>query len=204
MSNNYRYFCNDKCEYFPCHATDDPGNFNCLFWLLPIIRVRQKMRRQLRIHGQRHKGLFKLHDTAPARKLRQDYFTVRGDYGDDSGEGRGVTGGTCSFFLEKKKEPKKNRFCLSFVLVAFYSCAGVTVFFMREAACGYGFKRISRAMSQRPFLCSIPFVAPALRYLERFGIPRIGVACLDSLRPRLGSPPRKRGGSGVSRGAARA
>ena len=52
-------------------------------------------------------------------------------------------GGTCSFFLEKKKEPKKNRFWLSFVLVAFIRRRGYGLF-MREAACGYGFKQIFR------------------------------------------------------------
>ena len=42
MSNNYRYFCNDKCEYFPCHATDDPGNFNCLFCYCQLYALGKK------------------------------------------------------------------------------------------------------------------------------------------------------------------
>lgn len=34
--NEYRYFCHRKCEYFPCHKTKDPDNFNCLFCYCPL------------------------------------------------------------------------------------------------------------------------------------------------------------------------
>ena len=59
---------------------------------------------------------------------------------------RGYEGVTCSFFLEKKKEPKKNRLAvlpnglLSLEL-------GVTVFFIREAARMGGFDRLTRSES---------------------------------------------------------
>lgn len=33
---HYAYFCNRECEYFPCHPTDDPNNFNCLFCYCPL------------------------------------------------------------------------------------------------------------------------------------------------------------------------
>lgn len=33
---HYSYFCNRECEYFPCHPTDDPENFNCLFCYCPL------------------------------------------------------------------------------------------------------------------------------------------------------------------------
>lgn len=33
---HYAYFCNRECEYFPCHATDTPENFNCLFCFCPL------------------------------------------------------------------------------------------------------------------------------------------------------------------------
>ena len=52
-------------------------------------------------------------------------------------------GGTCSFFLEKKKEPKKNRLGLSADTITYIRFRGYG-FFMREAACGYGFKQIFR------------------------------------------------------------
>ena len=36
MSKNYSFFQHRECEYFPCHATDDPENFNCLFCYCPL------------------------------------------------------------------------------------------------------------------------------------------------------------------------
>ena len=32
----YSFFCNAECEYFPCHKTNDPENFNCLFCYCPL------------------------------------------------------------------------------------------------------------------------------------------------------------------------
>ena len=36
MSENYSFFQHRECEYFPCHATDEPENFNCLFCYCPL------------------------------------------------------------------------------------------------------------------------------------------------------------------------
>ena len=36
MSKNYSFFQHRECEYFPCHETDDPENFNCLFCYCPL------------------------------------------------------------------------------------------------------------------------------------------------------------------------
>ena len=33
---NYAFFQNTKCEYFPCHPTDKPEDFNCLFCYCPL------------------------------------------------------------------------------------------------------------------------------------------------------------------------
>lgn len=33
---NFSFFNNKSCEYFPCHKTDDPENFNCLFCYCPL------------------------------------------------------------------------------------------------------------------------------------------------------------------------
>ncbi len=30
------FFCHRDCEYFPCHPTGDPDNFNCLFCYCPL------------------------------------------------------------------------------------------------------------------------------------------------------------------------
>ncbi len=35
MKNNYDYFKNTECEYFPCHKTEGE-NFNCLFCYCPL------------------------------------------------------------------------------------------------------------------------------------------------------------------------
>jgi Zn-finger protein len=36
MTNSYRFFRNTECRYFPCHDTDDPDTFNCLFCFCPL------------------------------------------------------------------------------------------------------------------------------------------------------------------------
>ncbi|MES9996192.1 cysteine-rich small domain-containing protein [Desulfovibrio aminophilus] len=36
MQNSHKFFRNEACSYFPCHETDDPENFNCLFCYCPL------------------------------------------------------------------------------------------------------------------------------------------------------------------------
>lgn len=33
---SYRFFSNKKCEFFPCHETEDLEEFNCLFCYCPL------------------------------------------------------------------------------------------------------------------------------------------------------------------------
>ena len=33
---HYAFFQNRDCEYFPCHETQHPENFNCLFCYCPL------------------------------------------------------------------------------------------------------------------------------------------------------------------------
>ena len=33
---HYKFFQNKECEYFPCHQTDHPEDFNCLFCYCPL------------------------------------------------------------------------------------------------------------------------------------------------------------------------
>ena len=33
---NYKFFQNTRCEYFPCHKCGEPENFNCLFCYCPL------------------------------------------------------------------------------------------------------------------------------------------------------------------------
>ena len=41
MKNNYTYFKNAECEYFPCHKTEGE-NFNCLFCYCPLYPLGDK------------------------------------------------------------------------------------------------------------------------------------------------------------------
>lgn len=36
----YSFMQNRACEYFPCHKTNDPGHFNCLFCYCPLYRIK--------------------------------------------------------------------------------------------------------------------------------------------------------------------
>lgn len=33
---HYSFFQNTQCEYFPCHKTDRPEDFNCIFCYCPL------------------------------------------------------------------------------------------------------------------------------------------------------------------------
>ena len=39
---NYKYFKNDKCEFYPCHKLDEDGYFNCLFCYCPLYPLGDK------------------------------------------------------------------------------------------------------------------------------------------------------------------
>ncbi len=34
--SHYTFFSHTDCEYFPCHKTDNPGDFNCMFCYCPL------------------------------------------------------------------------------------------------------------------------------------------------------------------------
>ena len=40
--HNYKFFSHTKCEYFPCHETDDEENFNCIFCYCPLYSLGRK------------------------------------------------------------------------------------------------------------------------------------------------------------------
>lgn len=42
MSENYKFFNHKDCEYFPCHKTSNPDNFNCLFCYCPLYALKDK------------------------------------------------------------------------------------------------------------------------------------------------------------------
>lgn len=39
---HYSFFSHKECEYFPCHATNDPDNFNCLFCYCPLYALGER------------------------------------------------------------------------------------------------------------------------------------------------------------------
>lgn len=39
MNNSHKFFRNESCTYFPCHPTDTPQNFNCLFCYCPLYLI---------------------------------------------------------------------------------------------------------------------------------------------------------------------
>lgn len=41
-AKHFQFFSHSKCEYFPCHPTDDPENFNCLFCYCPLYALGDK------------------------------------------------------------------------------------------------------------------------------------------------------------------
>jgi len=42
MSENYKFSQNKKCEYFPCHKTENKDAFNCLFCFCPLYMLKDK------------------------------------------------------------------------------------------------------------------------------------------------------------------
>ncbi len=38
----YRFFQHTACEFFPCHKTDRPEDFNCLFCYCPLYALGRK------------------------------------------------------------------------------------------------------------------------------------------------------------------
>ncbi|SMB96167.1 Zn-finger-like domain-containing protein [Desulfonispora thiosulfatigenes DSM 11270] len=42
MESNYKFFQNNKCEYFPCHKIDNQKEFNCLFCYCPLYALKDK------------------------------------------------------------------------------------------------------------------------------------------------------------------
>lgn len=41
-SENYKYFQNKKCEFFPCHKINIEDEFNCLFCFCPLYMLKEK------------------------------------------------------------------------------------------------------------------------------------------------------------------
>ena len=38
---HYKFFQNKECEFFPCHKTKNPEDFNCLFCFCPLYHKKE-------------------------------------------------------------------------------------------------------------------------------------------------------------------
>lgn len=72
MSENYKFFNHKKCEYFPCHKTSDPDNFNCLFCYCPLYALKDKCGGNFKYTDKGIKDCSKC--TLPHRRDNYDYI----------------------------------------------------------------------------------------------------------------------------------
>lgn len=42
IMENYKFYSNKQCEYFPCHKTSKPEEFNCMFCYCPLYALGDK------------------------------------------------------------------------------------------------------------------------------------------------------------------
>lgn len=52
MDKHYKFFQNSKCEFFPCHKTNDQENFNCLFCYCPLYALKDKCGGNFKYKGE--------------------------------------------------------------------------------------------------------------------------------------------------------
>lgn len=70
MSEHYKFFQNRECEYFPCHKTNDPEHFNCLFCFCPLYALGERCGGGLQYTESGHQGLLRLPVPPPPGELR--------------------------------------------------------------------------------------------------------------------------------------
>ena len=46
---HYSFFQHKECEFFPCHKTDHPKDFNCLFCYCPLFALGKECKGNFRI-----------------------------------------------------------------------------------------------------------------------------------------------------------
>lgn len=66
----YSFFQNRNCEYFPCHKTKHPEDFNCLFCYCPLFAL-----------GERCGGNFRYNENGNKDCTGCLFPHVRGNYG---------------------------------------------------------------------------------------------------------------------------
>lgn len=74
---NYSFFSHTKCEYFPCHKTDKPEDFNCLFCYCPLYALKDKCGGNFKYHD----GIKDCSDCLVPHK-RGNYGYIMSKYGE--------------------------------------------------------------------------------------------------------------------------
>lgn len=72
---NYKFFQNKECEYFPCHETDRPEDFNCLFCYCPLYALGDGCRGNFRYTKTGKKDCTNC--MVPHRRENYEYITGR-------------------------------------------------------------------------------------------------------------------------------
>ena len=75
----YSFFSHKECEYFPCHKTEDPENFNCLFCYCPLYALGRALRGNFRYTENGIKDCTGCMLPVKAGKLPVYHRKIRGD-----------------------------------------------------------------------------------------------------------------------------
>ena len=72
---SYKFFTNKDCEFFPCHKTDNPENFNCLFCYCPLYALGPKCKGNFKYLSSGIKDCSEC--TIPHKKENYGYITSK-------------------------------------------------------------------------------------------------------------------------------
>lgn len=78
QEKRYAFFQHRDCEYFPCHPTDHPEDFNCMFCYCPLYALGKKCGGNFRYNEKGYKDCSKC--GFPHR--RENYDRVVARYGE--------------------------------------------------------------------------------------------------------------------------
>ena len=72
---HYKFFQNRECEYFPCHKTDHPEDFSCLFCYCPLYALGRRCKGNFS-----YKGDVKVCTNCMIPHRRENYDYIIGRY----------------------------------------------------------------------------------------------------------------------------
>lgn len=75
MAGSHKFFQNRDCEYFPCHETDKPEDFNCLFCYCPLYALGRRCKGNCRYNEEGVKDCSKC--LIPHKRENYDYIVGR-------------------------------------------------------------------------------------------------------------------------------